>query len=693
MPSSGLFSELRRRNVFKVAIAYLVLSWLLIQVTDALFPALNLPDWSVTFVVGLLIIGFIPALIFSWVYELTPEGLKREPGVDPSQSITTETGRRLNLITIGLLVGVLCVVLVGRLLLDPSGESIAPSSLDTSAAISPPQTVSEEESFPFLAVLPFKATGSDDGGFLAGGLHDDLLTRLAKLEVFRVISRTSMMEYKDTTKNMRRIGEELGADYILEGSVQALGNRVHVNAQLINAADDRHLWAESYDSELTAANLFEIQAELARAITLELQLGLSEVAILEVAAAPTQSTNAYNAYLRGLQLRDSGDDSRANLEQIVSAFEEAVRFDREFALGWAQLSRALTHLSRPWIMDVPDEQKREQAITALARARSISPGLLEAELAWVNYLSIGLGDVIQALEAIEALGERVAVDANALELKSGLYARTEKYQQAYRVLLKARRLNPRSETIAAKLIGLAVFANDCDAAGRHMRDALQLAPNHKYVIESSAWYEMSCNGKPERGVELYRRIEFTDDWSLHGARLMAIIARDYERLLELAKIPLPGPRLMNPVFDQIDLYIALRGLARDDEAALLLNNIGVALEAIDERTDAEEAFWYARARAWYHAFKGESELTEAWLEKEKQNWHVVLKGRSNEEMYNWHARILAVAGLEEEAILNLRHLLESYGAWKFKEVDLLPEFDYLKNSPAYIDLRRQYGDD
>ena len=166
MTSGGFFSELRRRNVFKVAIAYTILSWVLIQVADVLFPALNLPDWSIPLVVALLIIGFIPALLFSWVYELTPEGLKRESEVDPTQSIAGETGRRLNLITIGLLLGVLCVELVNHFLLDREDRVLAPESLDTSSEMSS-QSLVEDESKPFLAVLPFKAIGSDDGGFLA----------------------------------------------------------------------------------------------------------------------------------------------------------------------------------------------------------------------------------------------------------------------------------------------------------------------------------------------------------------------------------------------------------------------------------------------------------------------------------------------------------------------------------------------
>jgi TolB-like protein len=264
--------------VFRVAIAYLVAAWVLLQVADVLLPALRLPDWSITLVAVLLVLGFVPALIGAWAFELTPEGLRRESEVDRSASITRDTGRKLNIATIVL-------VLIGIALL--AADRYLPG-----AAGPPAEPVAVTDTVPVIAILPFQATGSDDGGFLATGLHDDLLTMLHKIGAYRVLSRTSVMEYAETTKNMREIGAELGASHILEGGVQARGNRVRINAQLIDAAADEHIWADIYDEELTATNLFDIQARLATAIAEQLRRTLSpeDRAIME--EQPTENTEA-----------------------------------------------------------------------------------------------------------------------------------------------------------------------------------------------------------------------------------------------------------------------------------------------------------------------------------------------------------------------------------------------------------------
>ncbi len=341
----SFFAEMKRRNVFRVAAAYLVFGWLVLQIGDVLFPALHLPKWSITLIAVLLGIGFVAALIVSWVYELTPEGLKRESEVESSKSITRVTGRRLDLITIGMVVSVLALVIIDRFLLDrTNGVPPGPAAEESSQGPDTP-VASSGDGTPIVAVLPFKAIGSDDGGFLASGLHDDLLTRLAKLDAFRVISRTSMMEYAETTKNMRQVGEELGAGYILEGGVQAMGERVRINAQLIDAPIDEHIWAETYDRELTAANLFDVQAELATAIADQLKIALSDADREIIDEIPTRNTAAYNAYLRGLDLRDSTGFSQSDLRVVTEAFKEAARLDPDFALAWAMLSDTQTRLA------------------------------------------------------------------------------------------------------------------------------------------------------------------------------------------------------------------------------------------------------------------------------------------------------------------------------------------------------------
>ncbi|MGD8697613.1 MAG: hypothetical protein PVJ12_10920, partial [Gammaproteobacteria bacterium] len=194
----SIFEELKRRNVVKVAVLYVIASWLILQVADVLFPNLGAPDWAFGLVLGIVILFFFPVLIFAWVYELTPEGLKREKDVDHNQSVTHETGRKINVLIIAMLALAIGVVVVDRLMpeRDRLFETESISELEKTAPAESSELAARKfVGPPVVAVLPFKAAGSDDGGFLAGGLHDDLLTRLAKLNAFKVISRTSMMEY------------------------------------------------------------------------------------------------------------------------------------------------------------------------------------------------------------------------------------------------------------------------------------------------------------------------------------------------------------------------------------------------------------------------------------------------------------------------------------------------------------------
>lgn len=399
----SLVRELNRRNVFRVGIAYAVVGWLLLQITDVVVPILELPDWVARLVLFLLVLGLVPALIFAWAYELTPEGVKREHEVDRNRSITGQTGRKLDKAIIALLVLVLAWSAWDRW--------TAPRAVVEEVPTAEAQDVSPVKAELVVAVLPFNATGSDDGGFLATGLHDDLLTLLAKLGAYQVISRTSMMDYAGTTKNMRQIGEELGASHILEGGVQARGSRVRINAQLIDAAEDEHLWAETFDRELTATDLFDIQAELATAIAEAMHTTLSPEDKAIVSEVPTENLEAYTAYLRGLAAWDlTAGVSTLEDRDAIAAFKEAVRHDPEFAQAWAWLAAAHVKASG----NLFDKEASDAALEALARARQLQPGLLEAEIVWAEYQYRQMQEYARALETLDELGERIVGNAYAL---------------------------------------------------------------------------------------------------------------------------------------------------------------------------------------------------------------------------------------------------------------------------------------
>ncbi len=671
-----IFRELKRRNVFRVGIAYVVTSWLLLQFADIVLENIAAPNWVMQVFMLALGLGFPLALFFAWAFELTPEGLKREHEVDRSESITHVTGRKLDFTIIGVMAFAIAYFLADKFVWV--GEE-------------PATTVAVSEERPIVAVLPFKATGSDDGGFLAGGLHDDLLTRLAKLDAFKVISRTSMMEYAGTTKNMREIGEELGAGYILEGGVQAMGNRVRINAQLIDAPADDHIWAEIYDRELTAANLFDIQAELALAIAGELQTALSDSDRILMDAVPTRSIEAYNAYLRGLDLRNTGTFSISNLGAVVTAFEESVSLDPEFALGWARLSQARSGLAQ-LNEDVKD---REAALFALAKARALQPDLQETELAWVVYLYRGLSEYQQALDALEALGKRAALDADSLTLKAWLLRRVGRFEDAYRTMLEAQQLEPRSSRITQSLINLAYQSNDCESAGRHARAALSLAPDSDDDVRTSvANYELECTGNAHRASELLQDSEFVGAEHLWAARNAAMSGRDYERALELSMIREPGPGPVNPIRDQLYESVALRHLGRDEDAAAILDAVADALAALEREGVHDRGAAYAGAMSWYHSMRGDGEATRRWVEEHRQRFRKENKGdrAAEADTHLIYAFNLAGAGLHDEAIAELRVNFEEPGGFGYRYVDANPTFDALRDHPGYIELRERFGD-
>jgi TolB-like protein len=246
----GLFTELKRRNVFRVGIAYILGAWLLAQVADLALDIIGAPDIVLRSLAVLLALGFLPAIIFAWAFEMTPEGVKRESEIDRSESITAQTGKKLNLVTIMMVIAAVSFVVVERYL--PQRAAPGPQADSQPAAIPTPAQNAAEAPLPAddrsIAVLPFaNRSNQDDDLFFTDGIHDDLLTQLAKIHDLNVISRTSVMEYRDTRKNLKEIGAELNVGTILEGGIQKVGNRVRINAQLIEVATDQHLWAETFD--------------------------------------------------------------------------------------------------------------------------------------------------------------------------------------------------------------------------------------------------------------------------------------------------------------------------------------------------------------------------------------------------------------------------------------------------------------
>jgi TolB-like protein/tetratricopeptide (TPR) repeat protein len=573
------------------------------------------------------------------------------------------------------------VVAVALLAVDAFRAGPAPAVPETPPA--------KRDGPPVVAVLPFKAVGSDDGGFLASGLHDDLLTRLAKLGSFRVISRTSMMEYAETTMNMRDIGLELGADFILEGAVQAMGEKVRISAQLIETSMDEHIWAETYSRNLTATDLFAVQSDIARAISTGMQTSLTPDEIALVEAVPTENTEAYNAYLRAGQYWDTLGFNAAGADAVIREAHRAVELDPEFAQAWALLSEAYSRRVR---ISGQDGDLR-QALWAFSRARALEPNLLDVELAWIVYLYHGLSEFEQALRALENLGTRADGDVKTMALKGYLYRRLGRYEEAYRELLQAYSLDPKDLDSAANLVYLALWTGNCDAAKRHAEDFLKMSSNHGFAIFAFVEFELECRNNYDRSLALVRSVELMTENQVWVARVLAYFVDDRERMLELARLNPSPPGTYDWLSHLAHRAWVLRYLGQPEEAEQVLDELGEALAERGQSASSSDNPDYALSMMNLASMRRDQAATLRWFDTylalgfpaEKSD-HWLYSG-----MAPYWAWTLADTGLYDEAVALLREMLQSPGGHTWRFVDAMPCFDVLDDHPGFRELRATYG--
>jgi TolB-like protein len=352
------FEELKRRNVFRVAVAYLISFWVMIQVADIVFSAFQMPEWTITLIVVLLALGFIPVLIFSWVYELTPEGLKKDKDVVHDESITRQTTRKLDIAVIILLVIAIGLVGVQQILLPKSRSDVQP-------------TVANGEKS--IAVLPFLDLSQEgDQEYFADGIAEELLNVLAKVDGLKVASRTASFQYRNQDQNIKQIGKELRVNTLLEGSVRTSGNLVRITAQLTDVNDGYNLWSETYDRELN--DIFVLQDEITSAIVKALRITLSHRSDSEtVSLTATENVEAYKLYLRGRHLwRRRQADS---IHRSIELFKEAVGLDPTFARAWSNLAAAY------WILPGYDTSVDVDTYSLLAESAAEQALMLDSTLA------------------------------------------------------------------------------------------------------------------------------------------------------------------------------------------------------------------------------------------------------------------------------------------------------------------------
>ena len=437
----NLFAELKRRNVFRVGIAYAVVAWLVMQFADVVLNNITAPGWVFQAIMLLLAIGFPIVLVFAWAFEMTPEGLKKEKDVDRSQSIAPRTGRKLDRAIIVILVLALAYFAYdkfsGRTEQATPAEAVQADANNAAAGESRSPTRSQSDKS--VAVLPFAFRSSnEEDQFFAEGMHDDLLTQLAKIGSSESDFPHLGAGIQGHDQEDPEIAAELGVSTIVEGGVQRSGSRIRFNAQLIDAKTDEHLWAETYNRELTAENLFEIQAEIARAIAQALQATLSPEEEASINMALTNNLVAWEAYQRAGRLRLS--QAIASMKMGITEIDHALELDPRFAAAWSL--KAILLLQQYWFYDT-DPATRDAAWDAIQAGRAIEPTLPDLDIAEGYYHYWGYRDYEKALPFMQRASIARPNDARAHRARAYVLRRMGDWESTLDALRRAAELDPR----------------------------------------------------------------------------------------------------------------------------------------------------------------------------------------------------------------------------------------------------------
>jgi len=464
----NFFAELKRRNVYKVAVAYAVVAWLLIQAASIFFPAFDAPPWVMKIFILVIIFGFPVALIFSWAFEITPEGIKLESEIEPNKSIKRKTGRKIVAITV-----VLAVIAAGLFVF----QFVRARSTSPTAAASPVLTNKS------IAVLPFDNLSRDpDNAYFAEGVQDEILTRLANVADLKVISRTSTQQFKSAPENLPEIAKKLGVMHILEGSVQKASDQVRVNVQLINARTDAHLWAETFDRKLT--DIFAVESEIAKTIADTLQAKLTGSEQHAIAARPTENTKAHQLYLKGRFFwnKRTGND----LKKSIDYFQQAIAIDANYALAYAGLADAYVFL--PGYNAGTPQDCYPKAVAAAKKALEFDDTLAEAHTTLALALWYYDFDFTQANREFQrALELNPNYATGHQQYGNNTLSALGRFDDAIAEGKRAVDLDPLSLVINADLGTDYYFARRYDEAITQLRKTLEMDPGFYYAHVNLGW--------------------------------------------------------------------------------------------------------------------------------------------------------------------------------------------------------------
>jgi TolB-like protein/Tfp pilus assembly protein PilF len=663
---TGFFEEVKRRKVYRVAAAYIIAAGGIIQLASATFPAWELPNWSLRLVILLLLVGFPIALILAWAFDITAQGIRATPDTPAPR-----TRRRRNIIML-IATGVIISAVTGFFLLP----RVAAHKVDKSIAVLPFENLSDEK----------------ENAYFADGIQDDVLTNLSKISDLRVISRTSVMQYRGRPSNVRDIGKALGVSNILEGSVRRSGNKVRVNVQLIDANSDEHIWASDYDRDVT--DVFAIQSDLAQKIAEALQAKLSPGEKSQMTRKPTENGEAYLAFVQAHDLSCEVEDVE-KLKQSAQLFQRAIELDPNFALAIARYSQLESWIARD-IDRAPE--RRERARTLAERALELQPDLPEAHLARGYSYYWGDNNYGAALKEFEIAQRGLPNEAEVYLAIGAIQRRQGKWAESTANMEKAVSLNPKDWWSLQNLTHNYGMLRDFAKANQTIDRAIAANPTALGPWEVKSKLAISENGDfsvAERAFEAVKSFPMTNEQKLKiasGRADVFLLERKYSEGLQQAE-SLPDDQLAAYPKHLLAKYYCI-GSARkslhDDSGARVafLKAKSIAEENLKRSSDSEDAHLDL---AKVLAQLGEKELA---LQEAQRATELVPESRdafSGPEIASGVAEVYAILGDKDRAIEILNELLTRPSGVTAQGLKVNPIWDPLRSDPRFQALIDKYG--
>jgi TolB-like protein/tetratricopeptide (TPR) repeat protein len=690
----SFFNELKRRNVIRVGIAYAVVGWLVSQVAEFAIETFGAPDWVLKIFVVFVLLGFPIVLLFAWAFEMTPEGLKLEKNVDRSQSIAPQTGKKLNNTIL-----VLMALAIGYLLFDKFSDKAAQPGTDhfsqqtssqttdtnEKSALSPVGATSGDNS---IAVLPF-ANRSDEKEdlYFTDGIHDDLLTQLANIKGLKVISRTSVMAYRDTTKRIPEIAAELGVSTILEGGIQRAGKRIRINAQLIDVATDEHLWAETFDREMTVENIFDIQSEITRHIVTAVRGELTAEETDTLAQRPTADLDAYEAYLKAKAFLN---DPLYSPDKYINAevwLKQAVTSDPGFALAWSLL--VAIHGQAIWQGYDDSPERYQAALDALTNAEKYGPGLPETLAAKAEYLYRTQTDYRAAEPLFAQASQAKPGDSDLLTRLATTERRTGHFEQAithYQMAIDLDPANLEARTVLLDtlvLMGAYKRAEPLADLWSEKYPATQTFKTNKVQILLQGY------GDVEGAKTLLSELEPNIGPGYVGTSILVLLYnREYQGLIDLYSNP-PMSQLMNNAANKVmALDILARAYLYMGDNANAEKYTQAAIQSALDYNSVNPSNQSAKLDVLAHAYARIGQFDEA-LAAVKRT--AELRSESDDSLEGpqssiTRAMVLGMAGEREESLAEIERLLNTPAGLNRWDLALSPDWDFFRDDARFNEL-------